>query len=347
MRHEQLCTGLAGASTCRRFGSLMLQFPHKPHHPMPNSIFTLGTRGSRLARWQAHLVQQQLEEAGATVNLVEISTRGDRVQETPLSQMDDEALFTRELDRALLDGRIDLAVHSLKDIPTEIPKEIVIAATGERAEPWDVFIAHPSFGGDLEDLPEGAQVATSSLRRKAQLKAWRADIQVPPVRGNVPTRLDTLNDSAWHGMVQAAAGLVRLGMEDRIRERINPGIMLPAVSQGALGIACRRDDEVTRAALQANVHHEPTGVAARCERAYLRRLEGGCQVPIGAHARLDGQGVLVMEGCIASLDGSRLVRDQARGEADAPEKLGTRLAEELLKQGGRAILAEVRSAASS
>ena len=314
---------------------------------MSKDKFILGTRGSRLARWQARFVQQRLEEEGAEVTLAEISTRGDRVQETPLSQMDDEALFTRELDRALLDGRIDLAVHSLKDIPTEIPDGIVIAATGERAEPWDVFIAHPSFEGHLKDLPEGARVATSSLRRKAQLKSWRADVQVPPVRGNVPTRLEKLDDSAWHGMVLAAAGLVRLDMADRIRERIDPRIMLPAVSQGALGIACRRDDEATRAALQANVHHEPTGIAVRCERAYLRRLEGGCQVPIGAYAHLDDQGALVMEGCIASLDGSRFIRDRAQGEANAPERLGTKLAETLLEQGGRAILTEVRSAASS
>ena len=215
---------------------------------------------------------------------------------------------------------------------------------GEREEPWDAFVAHPSFEGGLADVPEGATLATSSLRRGAQLKAWRPDLQVVSVRGNVDTRLAKLDASDWHGLILATAGLVRLGQEARVRERIAPEVMLPAVSQGALGIACAARDGATGRLLREALHHPSTSAAVRAERAFLRRLEGGCQVPIGAWGRLDGEGRLLLDGCVASLDGTLLVRERRTGSAADPEGLGTALAETLLDQGAAEILAAVRRA---
>ena len=304
----------------------------------------LGTRRSALALWQANHVRRALEAAGYDVRLEEVVTMGDRVQDVPLAKIGDKALFTRELDVALLDGRIHAAVHSLKDLPTRLPEGIALAAVGEREEPWDAFVAHPSFSGGLADVPEGATLATSSLRRGAQLKAWRPDLQIVSVRGNVDTRLAKLDASDWHGLILATAGLLRLGQEARIRERITPEIMLPAVSQGALGIACAQRDEATCALLHETLHHAPTSVAVRAERAFLRRLEGGCQVPIGAWGRIASGNRLQLDGCVASLDGTLLVRDQRTGSVADPEKLGTALAEELLGQGAAEILEAVRRA---
>lgn len=310
---------------------------------MPVSL-KLGTRGSRLARWQADRVAGALRDAGGhDVEITEITTQGDRNLSTSLAEISDKALFTKELDVALIDGRIDLAVHSLKDLPTALPEALAIAAVGERAAPWDVFVAHPSFEGAMDDLPEGASVATSSLRRRAQLLAWRPDLSVPPVRGNVPTRIGKLDESDWHGLLLAEAGLARLGLGGRIRERVPLPVMLPATSQGAIGVVVRDDDRTTREALEASFHHEESERAVLSERAYLRRLEGGCQVPIGAHCRYE-EDVLHLEGCVASLDGSRLLREEARGPAGEPEALGVRLAERLLDEGAAAILREVREA---
>ncbi|MGI9174274.1 MAG: hydroxymethylbilane synthase [Rhodothermales bacterium] len=304
----------------------------------------LGTRRSALALWQANHVRRALEEAGHAVVLEEIVTTGDRIQDVPLAKIGDKALFTKELDRALLDGRIHLAVHSLKDLPTTLPEGIVIAAVGEREEPWDAFVAHPSFKGNLADVPEGATLATSSLRRQAQIKAWRPDLQIVPVRGNVDTRLEKLDASDWHGLILATAGLVRLDQEARIRERIAPDVMLPAISQGALGIVCAEQDAPTRRLLRERLHHPPTSAAVLAERAFLRRLEGGCQVPIGAWSRLDGENSLLLDGCVASLDGTLLIRDTQRGHAAEPEALGTTLAEALLDQGAGEILQAARRA---
>ena len=304
----------------------------------------LGTRRSALALWQAHHVQRALEKAGHAVVLEEIVTTGDRIQDVPLAKIGDKALFTKELDRALLDGRIHLAVHSLKDLPTTLPEGIEIAAVGEREEPWDAFVAHPSFSGGLADVPEGATLATSSLRRQAQIKAWRPDLQIASVRGNVDTRLKKLDASDWHGLILATAGLVRLDQEARIRERIAPDVMLPAISQGALGIVCAEHDASTRRLLRERLHHAPTSDAVMAERAFLRRLEGGCQVPIGAWGRQDGGSQLLLDGCVASLDGTLLIRDTRRGSATEPETLGTALAEALLDQGATEILDAARRA---
>lgn len=302
----------------------------------------LGTRGSQLALWQAHYVQDALHDRGHGVKLEEITTTGDKILDVPLAQIGDKALFTKELDVALLDERIDLAVHSLKDLPTQLPDGIILAAVSERAAPGDAFVAHPRFDGHLAALPEGAQVATSSLRRQAQLLHYRPDLDIVSVRGNVDTRLRKLDASNWHGMVLAVAGLARLGLDERIREVIDRGVMLPAVSQGALGIVCRESDGATREVLRGALHDAATASAVLAERAFLRRLEGGCQVPIGAYAKVDG-GRLVLDGCVAALDGERLVRDRHEGTPDAPEALGRRLAEHLLQQGADEILTQVRT----
>lgn len=309
----------------------------------------LGTRASKLALWQAHHVAGRLRAAGHDVEIETFSTKGDRILDKPLAEIGDKGLFTQELDGALLDGRIHLAVHSLKDLPTTLPEGLALAAVPERAEPWDALVVHPDFGGRLEDLPEGATLATSSLRRQAQLLAWRPDLRIVPVRGNVPTRIAKLDASGaldsdgWHGAILAAAGLVRLGLEDRIRERIDPGVMVPAVSQGALGIVAAESDVATSEALAETLTDRGTTAAVRAERALLRRLEGGCQVPVAAHARLEGED-LYLVGAVTSLDGSRHVRDTISGMAADAEALGVALAERLREAGADAILAEIRAA---
>jgi len=308
----------------------------------------LGTRGSRLALWQARRVAGELDTAGYAATLREITTTGDRRQDVPVSQMNDEAVFTKELDRALLSGEIHLAVHSLKDLPSHVPKGITLAAVSGRASPLDAFVAHPSFDGLLADLPEGATLATASLRRRAQLKAWRPDLEVVPVRGNVDTRLDKLARSDWHGMILAACGLRRMGLEEHIREAIAPRVMLPAVGQGALGIACASDDADVRALLRRVLHDDRAGTCAAAERAFMQAVGGGCQVPTGAWARFDDRGDaageerLVVSGCIAALDGDPLFREERTVRPAEADPTGRALAEALLERGGRAVLQDVK-----
>ncbi len=315
----------------------------------------LGTRASKLALWQAHHVAGRLRDAGHDVEVVTFSTKGDRILDKPLAEIGDKGLFTQELDRALLDGSIHLAVHSLKDLPTTLPPGLTLAAVSEREEPWDAFVAHPDFDGGLAALPEGAILATSSLRRQAQLKAWRPDLRVVPVRGNVPTRIAKLDASGpldagaeargWHGAILAAAGLVRLDLADRIRERIDPAVMIPAVGQGALGIVCAEADTATADALRTVLADAAATVATAAERALLRRLEGGCQVPVAAWAR-EENGRLRLDGAVASLDGSDHVRGRLDGDPADAEALGVELAERLLDRGAGAILAAIRDTAA-
>ena len=300
----------------------------------------LGTRGSELALRQANTVRSNLEAVGYRVRLETITTRGDESTDTPISEIGDEAVFTKELDRALLEKDVDFAVHSLKDIPSTVPSGLALAAIGEREDPRDAFVAHPSFDGHLNDLPEGATIATASLRRTAQLLTWRSDLNVVPVRGNVDSRLKKLTQSDWTGMVLAVAGLARLGLSLHIRDRIDPGIMIPAVGQGALGIACREDQETLQDLLRDVLHHEPSGHAAIAERAFLREVGGGCQVPLGAWARME-EDELVLDACIAALDGSEHYRDQRRCTIEEAEDTGRDLAHDLLEAGGEAILDEV------
>lgn len=311
---------------------------------MPTDSILLGTRGSQLALWQAHRVKALLEEEGQAVALRQITTRGDQVQDVPLSEIGDEAVFTKEIDRALLRGEVDAAVHSLKDLPTRLPDGVVLAAVSARAEPFDAFIAHPSFEGPLDDLPEGAVIATSSLRRRAQLKAWRRDVQIVPVRGNVDTRLDKLDASDWHGMVLAVAGLQRMDLSARIRQSIPPEIMVPAVGQGALALTCRAADEALQARLRDCIHHRPAGYAARAERAFLRRIGGGCRVPVGAWARPDAGGQLVIDGVIAALDGTQVYRDRRTVATEEAAAAGQALADALLEEGGSAIVSSILAA---
>jgi len=307
----------------------------------------LGTRGSALARWQADHVADRLRAAGHPIEIEVISTKGDRILDLPLAEIGDKGLFTQELDRALLDGDIDLAVHSLKDLPTTLPEGLTLAAVSSRDDPADAFVAHPSFDGRLSDLPEGALIGTSSLRRQAQLLAWRPDLRVIPVRGNVPTRVAKLDASlpeegGFHGLILAAAGLSRLDMGDRITERIDHAVMVPAVSQGALGIVTAIDNEDATQTVRDSADDLPLRPTVMAERALLRRLEGGCQVPVAGHATIE-DGRLKLVGVVASADGKQVVRDTFAGDPAQADTIGTALAEHLLAGGAAAILAGIRA----
>ncbi len=301
----------------------------------------LGTRSSELALRQANVVKSRLEAEGHRVTLQTVTTRGDESQNVPISEIGDEAVFTKELDRALLDGAIHFAVHSLKDIPSTVPDGITLAAVGPREDPFDAFVAHPSFDGHLEDLPMKATVATASLRRKAQIRTWRPDLQVVPVRGNVDSRIDKLIESDWDGMILAMAGLLRLGLSAHIRDRIGSSIMVPAVGQGALGVACSADDPDLADRLRELLNDEDVETATAAERAFLRTVGGGCQVPLGAWAHLDDEGALVLEACIAALDGTEQYRDRRSCPPAEGEALGRELANDLLDAGGAAILERI------
>lgn len=303
-----------------------------------------GTRGSALALWQTERIRGILQARGVETDRLEIRTTGDAILDVPLSQIGSRALFTKELDEALLDGRIDLAVHSLKDLPTVMPDGIALAAVGLREDPRDALVAK---GGLLfATLPEGAVVATSSLRRRAQLLAARPDLRIVDVRGNLDTRLGKLDKADdWSAIMLAAAGLARLGYTDRISERLPFELMLPAPGQGALAITIRADDQRTRAVAHASLHENDVGLAVASERAFLRRLEGGCQVPIAAHGVLQGDRV-ALHGRVAALDGRTLVEGRmvavARDDAEAAD-LGTALAEQVLADGAGEILTLVRA----
>ncbi len=305
-----------------------------------NRPVIIGTRGSDLALWQAKYVKAQLEERfpDDEFEIKVISTTGDEVLNVALSKIGDKGLFTRQIESQLLDGEIDLAVHSLKDLQTSQPDGLRIGAVCEREISSDVFISRT--GQPIQELPQGARVATGSLRRRSQLLSYRPDLVVEEIRGNVPTRLRKFDESNLDGMILAYAGLNRLGFSDRITQLIPTEIMLPAVGQGAVAIEIRDgNDEVNR--MVAELDHPATRVCVRTERAFLKRLEGGCQVPIGAMATVDGEAV-TLTGFVGSLDGSTSFRELAEGPADSPEDLGTRLAERLIELGARELLDEAR-----
>jgi hydroxymethylbilane synthase len=312
---------------------------------MASSALRVGTRGSRLALWQTDHVAARLEaqNPGLRVERVVLKTVGDRVLDQALSRIGDKGLFTRELEEALRSGAADIAVHSLKDLPTADAPGLMLGAVLEREDPRDALIGPP--GLRFAALPRGSRLGTSSLRRRAQLLALRPDFVVLDLRGNVPTRVEKVLRGDYAAAVLAYAGVKRLGLEAHVCEVLEPDALLPAVGQGAIAVQRRRDDDRV-AALIAGLDHRPTRLATAAERALLARLEGGCQVPIGALAELRGE-ELELRGLIAALDGVRRasgrVAGPARDEA-AAAALGVRLAERLLGEGGDAILASLREA---
>jgi hydroxymethylbilane synthase len=284
---------------------------------------------------------------GSNVTIEVIKTTGDKILDAPLSKIGDKGLFTREIETALLEGRIDLAVHSLKDLPTELPEGLEIGAVSRREDPRDVFIQHPSNGlHQMMAQPLGATIATGSLRRKCQIAALRPDLEIVDVRGNLGTRLRKLESSAWKGMILARAGVVRLGWESKIGETLETDLILPAVGQGALGVEVRLGD-VRIAGLLAELNDRATLQGTTAERALLRALEGGCQVPIGAFGRVmqssDDVAVLRLDAMVGSLDGKTVVRNMIEGDPAEAEFLGRQLAARLLADGAEDILRQIRS----
>ena len=301
----------------------------------------IATRKSQLALWQAEHVATLLRRAhaGLEVELVPMLTQGDRIQDRSLAAIGGKGLFIKELEVALQERRADIAVHSMKDLPGDLPAELTIAAVLERADPRDALLSKAA--ARLEDLPQGARMGTSSLRRQAQLMAARPDLRIEPLRGNVDTRLRRLDEGAMDAIVLACAGLMRLGLESRITARLDPAISLPAVAQGVIGIECRRADARTLALLRV-LEHGDTRIAMDAERAFALRLGGSCQSPIAAHARLEGRR-LILDGLVAEPDGSRLLRDSLAGGVDAPAALGQQLAERILAAGARSLLERLRA----
>jgi hydroxymethylbilane synthase len=287
-------------------------------------------------------VQEQLRHCwpDCAISIEQMKTQGDKILDVALAKIGDKGLFTKELEQAMLDGRADLAVHSLKDLPTRLPEGLILGAITEREDPADAVVFHPRLtGATLADLGEGAVVGTSSLRRLAQLRHHYPHLEFKDIRGNLNTRLRKLDEGGFDAIVLAVAGLRRLGWEERIGQILPPEVSLHAVGQGALGIECR-DGDSDVLALIATLNHEPTARRCRAERALLRSLEGGCQVPIGVHTSLAGD-TLTLQGMVASLDGKTLVRETLSGPADAPEALGIALADRLKAQGATEILEQI------
>jgi hydroxymethylbilane synthase len=305
---------------------------------MPRSI-RIGTRGSALAIQQTQIVVDALRAAwpDLSVDVLQIRTTGDRVQDVPLVKIGAKGLFVKEIEEALLGGRIDWAVHSVKDLPSELPKGLSVGMLAARSDPRDALVAR--HGLHLATLPDHAVLGTSSLRRRAQLLHWRPDLAIVPVRGNVDTRLRKLETDALDGIVVAAAGLRRMGWEGRISDIIPPEISLPAVGQGALGVEMRSDDEDAHALFQPLTCVD-TQAAVAAERSFLACLQGGCQVPVAAWATVEA-GRLRLRGMLSDIDGITLLQGERWGVLPAPEQVGVALAEELLRRGGEAILRDI------
>lgn len=306
----------------------------------------VGTRKSALALTQTGQVVDQLKaiskEHGLAYDFVlkKIVTKGDQILDVTLSKVGGKGLFVKEIEQAMLDGEIDLAVHSMKDVPSELPDGLVLGAVPERADPRDCLVTRGS--GKLTTLPAGAKVGTSSLRRASQIRAFRPDLQLESMRGNIDSRLRKLETEGFDAIILAAAGLSRMGWKERISEYLEPDVCIPAVGQGALGLECRADDEDLLALLKY-YNHEETAWTVSAERSFLQRLNGGCQVPIGAHAvldRMDGSRSITVMGMVGSPDGAQLLKRTVSGKD--PVQAGLDLAEELIALGADRILAEVR-----
>ncbi|MBB5335244.1 hydroxymethylbilane synthase [Pectinatus brassicae] len=305
---------------------------------MKNKI-VIGTRSSKLALWQAEYIADCLKKKypDKSIELVHITTKGDRVLDVPLAKIGGKGLFTKELEMAMLDGTIDIAVHSLKDMPTVLPEGLQLAVISKRADVGDAFVSLKY--NKFADLPAGAKVGTSSLRRKAQILHERPDLQICDLRGNVNTRLEKLEQGQFDAIILAAAGLKRLGYADKIKEILNQKICLPAVGQGALAIEARAEDQEILDLIEF-LHDKETACATTAERSFLARVEGGCQVPVGVYGKVVA-GKLEVEAVMASVDGKTLLRDKVTGELADAKKLGKGIAEKLLDRGGLAIMQEI------
>ncbi len=306
----------------------------------PNTI-RIATRKSALAMWQAEYVQAELlrHHPNLTVELVPMSTQGDRILDTPLAKIGGKGLFIKELEVAMLENRADIAVHSMKDVPVEFPEGFGLHAICPRENPFDAFVS--STYSAIDELPNGAVVGTSSLRRQCQLRHHRPDLTIKDLRGNVNTRLQKLDNGEYDAIILAAAGLIRLGMQDRIKYALPIELSLPAVGQGAVGIECRNDDSALIELLKP-LQDQATFYRVAAERALNARLQGGCQVPIGSFAELNGD-TLLLKGLVGSSDGQTLITAQAIASVDEAEQLGIDVAEQLLAQGAGALLAELHS----
>jgi hydroxymethylbilane synthase len=302
-------------------------------------ILRIGTRGSKLALVQSEWVKKEVQSLHpeVRVDLVKIKTKGDKILDAPLSKVGGKGLFVKEIEEALLNKEVDLAVHSMKDVPAELQKGLELSVYPRREDPRDAFVS--SLFRKVEDLPQGASVGTSSLRRSAQLLHIRPDLQIVPLRGNVDTRLRKLDTGDLHAVVLAAAGLRRLGLSARITTVLSPDSVLPAIGQGVLGLEVREDDQKTQK-LISFLNDLETELAARAERAFLKELEGGCQVPLAGYARVEKDRI-VLDGMVAELDGSVILRRQLSGGKDKPEELGVALARQLKAAGADRILEKI------
>ncbi|WP_177420915.1 hydroxymethylbilane synthase [endosymbiont of Lamellibrachia barhami] len=309
---------------------------------MPQKTIRIATRVSPLAMWQAEHVAAELGKAhpGIKIELVGMKTQGDKILDTPLAKIGGKGLFVKELEQGMLEGRADIAVHSMKDVPVELPEGLHLPVIMQREDPRDAFVSN-NFKG-FDELQEGSCIGTSSLRRQCQLAELRPDLVIKPLRGNVNTRLRKLDDGEYDAIILATAGLIRLGFEDRITATIGPEQSLPAIGQGAVGIECRSDDERINTLL-APLHHQETAYCVTAERAMNHRLMGGCQVPIAGYAMLEN-GVLWLRGLVGEPDGSRILRGEVEGTTAEAEQMGFGLAEKLLDWGADEILATLYEA---
>ncbi|MFH1703594.1 MAG: hydroxymethylbilane synthase [Nitrospirota bacterium] len=305
----------------------------------------IGTRGSKLALWQAEWVKSEIQHLHSEIeiSLIKIKTTGDMILDVPLAKIGGKGLFVKEIEEAILRHKVDMAVHSMKDVPTELPEGLHLAAICRREDPRDALITKVQSSEfkvqSYKDLPHGATVGTSSLRRLCQLRNIRPDLKIVQLRGNLDTRIRKLDEGQFDAIIVAVAGVKRLGLAYRITEILEPEICLPAIGQGAIGIECRVNDKVINAILGA-LNHQETSISVRAERALLRKLGGGCQVPIAAYARIE-DGRVIMDGLVGSITGERVIKSHAEGKLEDHERLGTNLAEDLLSRGAKEILAEV------
>ncbi len=302
----------------------------------------IATRKSPLAVWQAEYVAAQLQQIspGLDVELLRMVTQGDKLLDSPLAKIGGKGLFVKELEHGLLDGSADIAVHSMKDVPVELPDGLGLTAFLQREDPTDALVSN--HYASLDELPQGARVGSSSLRRRAQLLVYRPDLKIEDLRGNVNTRLAKLDQGDYDAIILASSGLKRLGFGDRIRQLISVDLSLPAIGQGVLGIeSCIDNCEITE--LLSSLNHSDTAIRITAERAMNRRLQGGCQVPIAGYAELTNQGEIYLRGLVADVDGKRVLRAEGRAALDQSEQLGYQVADELLAQGAAELLAEINA----